>query len=155
MSEQDEIRQLEQENYRLRAMLARHGVSILLAVDLPDDAELTRLLEMVERAYQSLKCPPEIIATNKWQFANAIHWMAFAYRTDRVKTEYAASFWFDAYREWARDQGYSDTQMNLRPFTAAAIVSGVLFSPMDNYPYLSFGLSLGSVGQRLRRGATH
>jgi hypothetical protein len=145
MSDLDEITALQQENFRLRAMLQRHGIAIPPPFDLPNDAELETLAKLVGNAYPVLRCEGK---DELDQFHNAIAYLCWAYRTDTLATEYSAAVWFgDAFKEWAANRGYSDVKMSLKPFTAAAVVSGVKFSPIDShYPYISFGLALGSIG---------
>ena len=95
-----DINDLKAENNRLRSMLARAGISILPAADLPNDQELNRLLEMVERAHPLLKCPEGVAANNKQQFAHALHFLVYVYRIDRPNTQYAMSYWMDMCRDW-------------------------------------------------------
>ena len=149
MTDQDQIRQLETENTRLRAMLARAGVTILPEPDLPNSEELDRLLKMVERAEPRLKCPEgskEVIAINREQFANAIHFLCFVYRVDKPNNSYAASVWVDGCREWLRSQAIHPSEMSLRPFVAAALASGIVYEPLSEYPFgVNLGISLGSA----------
>lgn len=150
MTATDELKELQDENFRLRAMLARAGVTVPPSAELPNEEELDKLIAMVEAAHPRLKCPDgskEFIAANKTEVFNAIHFLCFAFRTEKLATQRSPAFWFDALREWAANRGYANVKVNLRPFTVAAIASRVAYSPIDNYPYLSFGLSLGGVGQ--------
>jgi hypothetical protein len=144
MTEQ-RIKELETENNRLRAMLARAGVSLLPAADLPDADQLARLLKMVEQKYPQLKCPED---SDKKQFAHAIRYLAFVYRLDRPNTLYATSFWVDGCGEWLRSQGIH-SEMGLRPFTAAVVASGIVFGPsFDDWPYgINIGINLGSASR--------
>jgi|HubBroStandDraft_2_1064218.scaffolds.fasta_scaffold43103_5 hypothetical protein len=148
MSEQ-RINELEAEVSRLRAMLARAGVSLLPPADLPNEEELDQLLAKVEARFPALRCPKGAdVAAHKRQFAFAIRYLAFAYRLDRPNTTYAATFWIDNCREFLRSQGFHPTEMGLRPFVAAAVASGICFESLDEFPFgISLGINLGSAGQ--------
>ncbi len=138
------IKELEAENFRLRSLLARNGISVPTTADMPSPEEETELMRLVANTYPVLSCSHGAEMTQFW---NALHFLAWTYRTDKLATQYSASFWFvDTFREWAKNRGYEKPPMSLRPFTAAAVASGVAYSPIDNYPYINFGLSLGSVG---------
>ena len=143
----DEVAELQQECARLRRRLSLAGVVELPPADLPSAEEADRLLAMVTGAYPKLRCPDDGLPTFKAQFRNALSWLAFVYRTDKLATQYAPTFWCDAYREWATRQGFADTSMGLRPFAAACIASGIAYTSPSDYPYMSFGLSLGGAGR--------
>src|SRR4029077_6339085 len=138
----DELDELRHENFRLRSMLAKAGITIPPSVDLPNAEQEAELLRLVASTYPVLRCTE---GSEKVQFANALHFLCFAYRTDRLATDRSAAFWFDLYGEWGQARGYDRLPMNLKPFTAAAVASGVAHSPIAAFPYVSFGLSLGSV----------
>jgi hypothetical protein len=136
------IRELETENNRLRSMLARAGISILPSADVPNDAELDRLLAMVAKAHPCLR------EADRDQFAYALHFLAHVYRVSEPNTEYAASYWTDMCKDWLGTQGYPIQQMGLRPFVAAAVASGIVYGPLDEWPYgINLGISLGSAGR--------
>jgi hypothetical protein len=111
--------------------------------DLPSDEELEQLLQLVESKYPILSCQTQ---SEKDAFFNALHFLCFVFRLDKPSTEYGVSVWFDEFRSWALSRGYDGVRMSLKPFTAAAVASGVAYSPISEYPYVSFGLSLGGAG---------
>ncbi len=140
----DEVAELHRENARLRSQLSAAGVPLLPPADLPDEAELDKLIASVGAAYSRLRC----VADERDQFRRAMRFFAFVYRPEQVNTQYAASFWIDTAREWLRRQGYSDTTIGLRAFVAAAIASGIKYEPLDEYPFgVNLGLSLGGAGR--------
>jgi hypothetical protein len=144
MTDQEEIKALQQENFRLRVLLGRAGVSIPPRADLPSDEELEQLIKLVASKYPVLSCSD---AREKDQFFNALHFFCFAYRTpDRLATECSFAYWADTFNDWARSRGYDGARVGVKAFTAAAVASGVAHSPIDNFPYINFGLALGSAG---------
>jgi hypothetical protein len=136
-----EISELRKENQRLRAMLARAGVTVLPNVDLPTPAELDRIFTRVLAAYPVLNYPE----TNKEEVYNAMHFLCFVFRTDKVNTDRSTGYFTDHCRDWLRQQGLHPASMGLRSFCVAAIASGISFS--GDYPYLSFGISMGSASK--------
>ena len=153
MTEQDhQISELEAENFRLRSMLARHGVSVLPSPDLPNAKELAALVTMIELAYPRLRAPQgnsdAIGEADRRQIIGALRWLAYVYKSHRLATDRATSYWFGCYKEWMSSQGYSDTTMNLRPLCIAAIAQCVAFSSIDlTFPYVSLGLTTGTTDQ--------
>ena len=148
MTTQDQIRELETENNRLRSMLARARISLLPSADLPNEAELDRLLAMVEQKYPQLKCPADEVAATKAQFAHAMHFLTYVYRKDEPNTEMSASYWTDMAKDWLATQGYHVRAIALRPFVAAAVASGIVYGPLDDWPYgINLGISLGSASR--------
>ncbi|MGO8974345.1 MAG: hypothetical protein ACLPTZ_02560 [Beijerinckiaceae bacterium] len=98
----------------------------------------------VAAAYPRLRCQDD----ERDQFRRALRFFAFVFRPDKVNTQYAASFWIDTAREWLRRQGYSDTTMQLKALVGAAVASGILFEPLDQFPFaINLGLSLGSASK--------
>src|ERR1700733_11722830 len=96
----DRIAQLEAENAMLKARLRASGLMPPPAV-LPTDAELDKLMRMVEGACPQLK-PTVEEPNHRQQFANALHYLAFAFRTDALNSTYAISFFIDEANEWMR-----------------------------------------------------
>lgn len=137
----NELRELQAENERLRRRLHRAGVVELPPVELPTDEQLDALIKMVVSQY------PRLEPVDRAQVVDAMAYLAFAYRPDKLSTQYATHFWLDAYKEFATNQGFDSTAMTLKAFTVAAIASGVAYSPISEFPYISFGLSLGSAGR--------
>jgi hypothetical protein len=143
------IRSLEAENVRLRTVLSRAGIYLLPPPDMPNDAELSKLLKMVEQAYPRLRCPeggPGFAEANLDQFRNTIRWACYAYRVAEPATEYATVFWMDAVRSFHAEQGYSIDRVAVRPFTAGIIASGIVFGALDEFPFgVNIGVSLGTA----------
>jgi hypothetical protein len=146
MTDQDEeIEQLQKENQRLRAQLARAGVTVLPSVDLPTPSELDRIVAKILSAYPVLNSPE----VSKAEVANAIHFLTFVFRTEKVNTDRSTGYWTDCATEWLRAQGLHPASMGLRSFIVAVIASGISFTlDKDNFPFgISFGINLGSASK--------
>ncbi|MGO9049742.1 MAG: hypothetical protein ACLP19_05855 [Xanthobacteraceae bacterium] len=139
------VEELEAENFRLRAMLAKAGVVLPPPVDLPTDLELDLLIARVTEKYRVLWWPDDA-QTFRDQFKRAIEFFAHAQRSDKVNTSYATSFWLDACKSWLDGQG-RPRDMMFAPFVAAAICSGILYEPFDQPSVCNLGLQLGGAGR--------
>lgn len=140
----EEAERLTAECQRVRSMLARAGVTILPQVDLPTPSELETIISRIFAAYPILNSPE----VDKREVYNAIHFLKFVFRTEKVNTERSHGYWTDTAREFLRAQGLHPANMGLRSFCVAAIASGISFTLDEkNFPWsgLSFGLSLGSA----------
>jgi hypothetical protein len=140
------IEELEVENARLRAALARAGVPDLPAADLPSPAQCAALIERVIAKYPALAhrdIPKELYAA---QFERAMRWAAFAGRSDKANSKYAVSFWVDECRAWLAKAGFPP-EMLFAPFIAPLIVSGILFESFDQPSAVNLGLTLGGTGR--------
>jgi hypothetical protein len=79
------------------------------------------------------------------QFKFAIRYMSQVRRAPSPDTRYYTSYWIDQAEAWLRAQGYAPS-IRTHVFTAAAIVCGVPYAPLDRYPHdLAFGLTLGGI----------
>jgi hypothetical protein len=147
MTEQ-RIRELEAENNRYRAMLRRAGVSLLPAADLPNVDELDRLIRMVATKYPCLKCPAGDEPAYREQMARAMSYLVHVYRKDTPDTEHAVSFWIDNCRDFLAAQGINARAMTIQAFVTAAVASGIVHEPLDQFPYgINLGISLGSASR--------
>lgn len=132
--------QLEQENEQRRRMAEAAGIPPLLKPDRPDAKELGVLYDMVTQTYPQLSCP---IA----QFERCLMAIAYFRRQAKPNPSYFPMKWSDDAKDWLKRQGHSQ-DISLPAFTAAAIVSGVVYTPLDRFPYdLEFGFALGGVGK--------
>jgi len=139
----DDIAELQQENARLRSMLARNGVMLLPAVPLPTESETDRLLALVEAAHPRL-VPGNGEPDHRQHFVNAVHYLTFARRSDQF-SKYAATVFADDAARWVTANGYSSGGCGLRAFCAACVASGVATATFDRFPYdVEIALSLGA-----------
>jgi hypothetical protein len=140
MTDDDRIEYLEQENARLHRQLGHAGVAQLPRADTPDADELAALHRMILQAHPvTLTCPIN-------QFERSLLALCYARRQSELNNQFFPTKWLDDSREWLRAQGYS-TDVSLRSFVAAAIASGVRYSPLDRFPFdIELGLARGDGG---------
>ena len=67
-----------------------------LPVDLPTDEQLDALIKMVVDRYPRLED-----AHRARRSSTRCTYLAFAYRPDKLATQYATHFWLDTFKEWA------------------------------------------------------
>ncbi len=138
MTVDDRLEYLEQENQRLQRQLGVAGVNQVTGADMPNAGELVRLHGMIVHAYPNLACPQD-------QFERSLLALCYARRQQELNAGFYPTHWLDTSREWLRKQGYS-TDISLRSFVAAAIASGVKYSPLDRFPFdVELGLARGDV----------
>jgi len=134
------IESVDQENARLKRQLALCGVEPLPPVDMPDDDELVALHNLIVSRYPQLACAQD-------QFERALLFMAFARRQSKLNASYYPTFWLDGATDWLRRNGYQ-ADLRLAALIAAAVASGVPYSPLDRFPYdIELGLQVGGVSR--------
>ena len=141
MTDQERLQYLERENARLQRQLGVVGVSRLPHADMPDGDELATLHAMIQRAH------PVTLTCSLAQFERSLLALCYARRQPELNASFYPTHWLDTSREWLRKQGYG-TDISLRSFVAAAIASGVKYSPLTRYPFdLEFSLARGDVSK--------
>jgi hypothetical protein len=136
----DELVFLRSENARLQRQLSLAGIQQLPQADSPNPEELKKLYDMVCAEYPQLDCPLEMLD-------RAMLFVAFARRQPTLNSSYYAFVWCDGCSDWLRRQGYPSS-ITLAAFTAACVVSGVLYSPLQRWPHdIEFGLQIGGVSR--------
>src|SRR5262249_7926518 len=110
----------------------------------PDDRPFKQLWGIVTAKYPCLQEASRRIdhgGEHIEQFKLAIRYMSYARRAPAPDTRYSTSYWIDQAEHCLRGLGCSPS-LRTHVFTAAAIVSGVPYAPMDQYPHnLAFGLT--------------
>jgi len=142
---EERVAELESENDALRSRLIAAGLMPTPA-DLPSDQQLDKLIGLVVTAHPQLE-PREEEGNFRRQFLNALHFLTFARRSDELNREYALSFFVDQANQWCRQYNI-DGGVRSRAFVAAAITSGVKYSPVVRFPRdIELGLALGGASQ--------
>ena len=140
--QQERIRELERELERANARLVAGGLAPAPS-DLPDDAQIDRLLELV-RSNTRRSRPDQMKSRDEHRkhFRNAIHFLIFARRSDKLNTQYAHTVFLDECNVWLRGYGLGRTSLKL--FLAACVASGVKTSSFARYPFdIELALELG------------
>lgn len=133
--------QLKIENQRLRRQLAQAGVVQYPTVDLPNQAELEQLLSLVTTAHPKLQGAG--VEGVRW----AMLYLSFARKQPELNEQYYPTHWLDQGRDWLRSQAH-DARMSLRDLVAAAVASGVAYSPLVRFPFdVALGLARGDVSR--------
>jgi hypothetical protein len=141
MTDQETIDRLESENARLQRQLGTAGVRQLPTADLPCGEELAMLRAMVLRVH------PTTLTCTIDEFERAIRYFAFARRQPEPNNQFYPVFWLDAAREFLARNGYANA-VSLRALVAAAIASGVTYTPLTRWPYdIELGLTRGDASK--------
>jgi hypothetical protein len=113
--------------------------------DLPNKAELNRLIELVLARHPVL-CPKAgVDDTFRRQVLDALRWLAFARRSTKPEPAYYYSYWLDACRRSAKQRDCL-ADVSLRAFVIGIIAAGVPHEPVHRLPHdLTFGLLQGDV----------
>jgi hypothetical protein len=133
--EQQRLTDLERENAKLKAKLQRLGL-MPKTVDLPNDAEVDQLIALIEAAHPALKPVPQ------QHFANALHFLTFAYRADEF-SKYATTVHLDECSVWLQKFDIAGGT-SMKAFIAAAIASRFKHSKTDDFPFVELAIGLGA-----------
>ena len=141
MTPEQRITALERENAKLKSKLQRVGL-LPQSVDLPNAAELEKLLALVEEAHPALRPAPNE-TNHKQHFANAGYFLSFAYRRDEF-SEYSLGVHADECATWLQ-RFEINGGTSARAFVAAAVASRFKYSSPHEFPFqINLGIGLGA-----------
>jgi hypothetical protein len=140
---------LRAENEDLRRRLRDAGL-LLPSIPLPDEAQTTRLLALVEVAHPTLAPSEDQRAWHRIHFRNALSYLSFSYRTSDF-SKYSAMSFLDDCRTWIERYGLTGG-CSLRAFCAACVASNIGTATFEEFPHsIDLCLSFGGTGD-LRAG---
>ncbi len=136
----DRIHQLEAENTSLKNLLRAAGM-LPPSCEMPDEHETNKLIALVMDAWPLLQPSAEETDFRR-QWLNAMLYVAFVYRTEKLNNKISLALWSDQANAWLRGFNVRGGT-SIKAIVAAAVCSNIKYTSLHRFP-CDVELSIGT-----------